>query len=55
MVKCPKCGKEIRYIPTRDSVIIVDAEYITIVNDRGREIEGHIMHECKDETNESLL
>jgi hypothetical protein len=59
MVKCSKCGAEIKYIPmaTRSesgASVIVDAGYIEVINDNGRVIKGHIRHKCpeKEDVNE---
>jgi hypothetical protein len=45
---CPKCGAEIKYIPTRDSQIVVNAEYVEVINDRGRTVQGHFRHKCAE-------
>jgi hypothetical protein len=51
MVKCSKCGAEIKYIPmghysTSKTTETVDAGYIEIINDNGRMIKGHLRHKC---------
>jgi phage FluMu protein Com len=51
MVKCPKCGAEIKYIPvgytqSATGTFIVDPEYTEVINDNGRVIKGHIRHKC---------
>jgi hypothetical protein len=43
---CPKCGAEIKYIPTREGHIVVNAEYIDVITDRGRTVQGHFRHDC---------
>jgi hypothetical protein len=52
VVKCPKCGAEIKYIPayvkSERGVIVVDLEYIKVITDAGREIQGHIRHQCPE-------
>lgn len=53
MVKCPKCGKEIKYIPTgyaesASGVIIVEPDYTEVINDNGRVVKGHTRHCCPE-------
>jgi len=60
MVKCPKCGAEIKYIPmgfTRENrgVAVVDAEYTEVFNDNGRLIKGHIRHRCLETPKENTV
>jgi hypothetical protein len=58
MVKCPKCGAEIKYIPTGYSesalgVVIVDPDYTEVINDNGRVIKGHRRHRCPETDSEN--
>jgi predicted RNA-binding Zn-ribbon protein involved in translation (DUF1610 family) len=51
MVKCPKCGAEIKYIPvgytqSATGTLIVEPEYTEVINDNGRVIKGHLRHKC---------
>ncbi|MDR1837604.1 MAG: hypothetical protein LBQ89_08105 [Treponema sp.] len=46
---CTKCGAEIRYIPTNSGHIKVEADYVEIVTDRGRVVQGHFRHDCPAE------
>ena len=46
-VSCPKCGDGIRYIPTKDSHIVVEGNYTEVITDSGRIIQGYLRHECK--------
>jgi hypothetical protein len=59
MVKCPKCGAEIKYIPvsyTADQrgAITVEPEYTEIINDNGRVIKGHLRHRCPEVINGNM-
>jgi hypothetical protein len=53
MLKCPKCGAEIRYIVGAPSAgtpgqpIAVDIALETLISDTGRRLQGHREHECK--------
>jgi len=51
MVKCPKCGAEIKYIPLRFGgyTAIVDLGTIEVYTDSGRKVEGHAIHKCPAE------
>jgi len=51
MVKCscPKCGAEIKYVPTKDGHIVTEAEYLEFITDSGRVIQGHLRHNCTAE------
>ena len=56
MVKCSKCGAEIKYIPLTARVdalamAIVDAAYTELINDNGRVIKGHVRHICNGSGN----
>jgi hypothetical protein len=55
MTKCPKCGAEIKYIPTRHGVAVVEPEYTEIINDDGRASRGHVRHRCPETVNEKAL
>ena len=46
MVRCPKCGCNIKYIPQDPGVIMVDADYTELINDSGRAIKGYLPHVC---------
>jgi hypothetical protein len=46
MVRCPKCGTEIKYIPMREHTVVVDAAYVEVVTDRGMLVKGHSIHKC---------
>jgi len=47
-VSCHKCGGEIKYIALRDKTVIVDTDYVEVITDRGRVVEGHIRHKCPE-------
>jgi hypothetical protein len=52
MQLCPKCRKEIRYIPVKyDEVIVCDDELTTVYTERGRRVEGYQPHKCKELNN----
>jgi hypothetical protein len=53
MVKCPICGKEIKYIPVSHTksaagVVIVESDYTEVITDSGRVVKGHLRHGCPD-------
>ena len=58
MLKCPKCGKEIRYIVGAPSSgnsgqpIAVDVEYSEVIHDSGSIVKGHVRHRCKEEADQ---
>ena len=51
MVKCPKCNAEIKYIPTREGVTMVDENQTEIVTLNGRMVKGYQPHKCTQEKN----
>lgn len=52
MQLCPKCRKEIRYIPVNfDEVVMCEADVTTIYTERGRCVEGYQPHKCKELNN----
>ena len=55
MVKCTKCGAEIRYIPHGSDTLIVNAESHELITDSGRIVKGHSRHVCSMRTGEILL
>lgn len=52
MQKCQNCGKKIRYIASKDSVVICDYEEIIVYSEFGRRIEGYRLHKCAEAENE---
>jgi hypothetical protein len=56
MLKCPKCGDEIRYIAGAPSSgglpIAVDMKEEYLINDSGRRIKGYKEHICMVEAKE---
>lgn len=49
MTKCRKCGREIRYIPSRsspDGVLEAEPETVEVVAESGRIVRGHLLHRC---------
>ncbi|QEJ94642.1 hypothetical protein FUT79_05115 [Treponema phagedenis] len=47
MIVCPSCKKPVKYIASKDNtILIVNAELKTLVNERGRFIQGYELHEC---------
>jgi hypothetical protein len=51
MAVCPKCGKEIRYIPAAPSmggngIIPVEIREEELVTEKGRRVRGYRAHEC---------
>jgi hypothetical protein len=53
MLKCPKCGEEIRYIAGAPSAgtfgqpIAVDIALETLISNTGRRLQGYREHICK--------
>jgi hypothetical protein len=52
MVKCPKCGQEIRYITTAPSmgsngIIPVDPPEKELITEKGRKVQGFALHQCQ--------
>jgi len=43
---CVKCGADIKYIPSGNSVIVVDTREVEIITDRGRVVKGYFRHDC---------
>jgi hypothetical protein len=49
MIKCPKCGKEIRYITAeRGQPIPVDDKICRLIAETGRIIHGYKEHKCPE-------
>jgi hypothetical protein len=53
MVKCPACGKEIKYIPvgytqSAAGVVMAETGYTEVITDSGRVVKGHLRHKCPD-------
>jgi hypothetical protein len=51
MVKCPKCGNEIRYITAAPSmgdngIIPVDPQERELITETGRKVRGYSVHIC---------
>ena len=51
MVKCPKCGAEIKYIPVTSagyerSAVTVETETTEVIQDSGRVVRGYLRHRC---------
>lgn len=48
MTKCPKCGKEVKYIDTlRRGMLTCEAEAVEGVTENGRILQVRLIHECK--------
>jgi phage FluMu protein Com len=47
-VKCPSCGKLVRYINAArgDGIFIVEAEPDTLIGETGRILNGYREHKC---------
>lgn len=52
MQKCKTCGKEIRYIASKDFVVICDYEATIVYSEYGRRIEGYRLHKCVEAEDE---
>lgn|GEM_PF-1249489 len=51
---CPNCKKGIKYIPIGyDKVVICDYDTITVYTERGRRVDGYVLHKCKKSENDS--
>ena len=53
MVKCPKCGAEIKYIPIismghERTSAAVDPELTEVIQDSGRVVKGYLRHKCPE-------
>jgi hypothetical protein len=53
MVKCPKCGVEIRYITAAPSlgsngIIAVDVKQEELISETGRVLRGYRAHRCRE-------
>jgi len=53
MVKCSKCGAEVRYIPcslslSASGVIITEAAETEIITENGRIVKGYNRHICQN-------
>jgi predicted RNA-binding Zn-ribbon protein involved in translation (DUF1610 family) len=48
MVKCPKCGAEVRYIPSKGNTLITDAEPKEVITATGRVVMGYTRHKCPE-------
>ena len=54
MVKCPKCGAEIKYIPVTSPgherlAVTVEPETTEVIQDTGLVARGHLRHKCPEE------
>jgi hypothetical protein len=52
MVRCPKCGREIRYITAAPSagsngIIPVETGQEELISETGRVLRGYRVHECR--------
>lgn len=48
MLKCPNCNQPIKYgYSDINEVLVLDADVVTIVTSKGKEVQGHIRHQCK--------
>ena len=49
--KCSKCGADVKYIPIANAqertAIIVEPDYIEVIQDTGRAVKGHLRHTCQ--------
>ncbi|MDR1230037.1 MAG: hypothetical protein LBK61_01410 [Spirochaetaceae bacterium] len=60
MVKCTKCGKEVKYIPVScmksdAGTVAVEPEYTGVITDGGREVKGHVRHICSKDSKEEIV
>lgn len=60
MVKCPKCGQEIRYITAAPSagnngIIPVDPREQELITEKGRKVRGFYPHKCPQGEDESYV
>ena len=53
-VKCPACGKLVRYINAArgDGIYMVEAESETLIGDNGRLLKGFREHKCPEDKKE---
>ena len=57
MPKCPKCGKEVKYIASADGagVYITGTEESRLINKLGRVITGYALHICENGKKEPCI
>jgi ssDNA-binding Zn-finger/Zn-ribbon topoisomerase 1 len=49
-IKCPSCGKPVRYINAArgDRIFMVEAEPDTLIGETGRILKGYREHKCPE-------
>lgn len=51
---CTQCRRNIEYVSTRDGVIPVDVEPVTVYTQYGHMVTGRVKHECERREKEQI-